>query len=203
MIRFFDLLISFLGILLFSPILVIASLLIIIDSKLPVFFKQSRVGQHNRDFVLYKFRTMRASDENNSYLTSKSSGNRITNTGRFLRKFKIDELPQLWNVLIGDMSIVGPRPEVRKYVDLYTEKQKEILSIKPGITDYASIKYMNEEAMLSSVDNPEEFYIKKILPEKILLNRLYLNNTKVTEYFKIILITLYYILRQGRGEIKP
>ncbi|MBS1494875.1 MAG: sugar transferase [Bacteroidetes bacterium] len=203
MIRFFDLLISFLGLILFSPILVIASLLIIIDSKLPVLYKQSRVGLLNRDFELYKFRTMKVNSGNNSFLTSDPEANRITSAGKVLRKFKIDELPQLWNVLKGDMSFVGPRPELRKYVNLYTEQQKEILKVKPGITDYATIKFINEEELLAKSDNPEKLYINKILPEKILLNRLYLNNIKVTEYFKIIFLTIYYIIRQRQGETKP
>lgn len=200
MIRFFDLLISFIGILLFSPILVIVSLLIIVDSRLPVFFKQSRVGKHNRDFELYKFRTMRVDKENNSFLTLNKSGNHVTGIGYFLRKSKMDELPQLFNVLMGDMSIVGPRPELRKYVELYNEDQREILNIKPGITDYAAIKFMNEEELLAKSDNPEELYINKILPEKNLLNKLYFRNHSVKEYFKIIFITLYYILRQARGK---
>ncbi len=203
MIRFFDLLISFLGVLLFSPILVIVSLLIIIESNLPVFFKQSRVGKHNRDFKLFKFRTMKVDEENNSFLTSGKSGNQITKIGYFLRKSKIDELPQLFNVLKGDMSLVGPRPELRKYVDFYNNEQKRILLIKPGITDYATIKFINEEELLINAENPEEYYITKILPEKILLNKLYFSNNSVKEYFKIIFITLYYILTQGRGETKP
>lgn len=200
MIRFFDLLISFLGVLLFSPILVIVSLSIIIDSKLPVFFKQRRVGKHNRDFVLYKFRTMEVNEENNSFLTLNQSGNKITGIGNFLRKTKLDELPQLFNVLKGDMSLVGPRPELRKYVNLYNDEQKEILNIRPGITDYATIKFINEDEQLAGSDNPEKLYINKILPEKILLNKLYFRNNSVIEYFKIIFITLYYILRQGRGK---
>ncbi len=200
MIRFFDLLISFLGILLFSPILVIVSLLIIIDSKLPVFFKQRRVGKRNRDFVLYKFRTMEVNEENNSFLTLSQSGNKVTRIGNFLRKSKLDELPQLFNVIKGDMSLVGPRPEMRKYVNMYNDEQKEILNIRPGITDYATIKFINEDKILISSDNPEELYINKILPEKILLNKLYFHNNSVKEYFKIIFITLHHILRQGRGK---
>lgn len=200
MIRFFDLLISFLGILLFSPILVIVSLLIIIDSKLPVFFTQNRVGRYNRDFKVFKFRTMFVDEENNSFLTLNKSGNKVTRIGNFLRKSKIDELPQLVNVLKGDMSLVGPRPELRKFVNMYNDEQREILMIKPGMTDYASIKFFNEDKLLTASDNPEDLYIKKILPEKIILNRLYFRNYSVKEYFKIIFITLYYILRQGRGK---
>jgi lipopolysaccharide/colanic/teichoic acid biosynthesis glycosyltransferase len=200
MIRFFDLLISFLGILLFSPILVIVSLLIIIDSKLPVFFTQNRVGRYNRDFKVFKFRTMFVDEENNSFLTLNKSGNKVTRIGNFLRKSKIDELPQLVNVLKGDMSLVGPRPELRKFVNMYNDEQREILMMKPGMTDYASIKFFNEDKLLTASDNPEDLYIKKILPEKIILNRLYFRNYSVKEYFKIIFITLYYILRQGRGK---
>lgn len=203
MIRFFDLLISFLGILLFSPVLVIVSLLIIIESNLPVFFKQSRVGKFNRNFKLFKFRTMKVDEENNSFLTSGKIGNQVTKIGYFLRKSKIDEFPQLFNVLMGDMSLVGPRPELRKFVELYNDEQKKILLIKPGITDYATIKFINEEELLANAENPEEYYVTKILPEKILLNKLYFSNNSVKEYFKIIFITLYYIITQGRGETKP
>jgi lipopolysaccharide/colanic/teichoic acid biosynthesis glycosyltransferase len=201
MIRFLDLLISFLGLFLLSPLLAIVSLIILIDSGLPVFFRQNRVGKNNCDFRLYKFRTMIAEGEQNTFLSKGKS--RITRTGRFLRKSKIDELPQLLNVLKGDMSIVGPRPELRKYVELYSNEQKEILSIKPGMTDYATMKFINEEELLAKSENPEELYINKILAEKILLNKLYLHNISVKEYFKIILLTFYSILSQGKGEIKP
>lgn len=200
MIRFFDLLISFLGILLLSPVLVIVSLLIIIDSKLPVFYRQSRVGKHNRDFKVLKFRTMQVNKENNSFLTSSINGNQITRIGYFLRKSKVDEIPQLFNVLKGEMSLVGPRPELRKYVNMYNEEQKEILEMTPGITDYATIKFMNEEELLSKSGNPEHLYTTKILPEKIVLNKLYYHNHSVKEYFKIIFTTLYYIIAQGRGK---
>jgi len=139
-------------------------------------------------------------EENNSFLTLNKSGNKVTRIGHFLRKSKIDELPQLVNVLKGDMSLVGPRPELRKFVNMYNDEQREILMIKPGMTDYASIKFFNEDKLLNASDNPEDLYIKKILPEKIILNRLYFRNYSVKEYFKIIFITLYYILRQGRGK---
>jgi lipopolysaccharide/colanic/teichoic acid biosynthesis glycosyltransferase len=143
---------------------------------------------------------MQVNEENNSFLTSSKGGNQITHIGYFLRKSKIDELPQLFNVLKGEMSLVGPRPELRKYVNMYNEDQKEILMMTPGITDYATIKFMNEEELLSKSDNPEEVYITKILPAKILLNKLYLRNNSVKEYFKIIFTTLYYIITQGRGK---
>ncbi|MBS1515391.1 MAG: sugar transferase [Bacteroidetes bacterium] len=202
MIRFLDLLISFFGLILFSPILVIVSICIIIDSKLPVFYTQCRVGKNNRDFNVVKFRTMKTDNESNFFLTAKENASRITKVGAFLRKSKLDELPQLINVLKGEMSIVGPRPEVRKYVNMYSEEQKEILKARPGITDYAAIKYFNEEAILANSDNPEQLYITKILPEKILLNKLYINNISVKEYLKIIFITLNCIFRQGMGETK-
>lgn len=203
MLRFFDLLISFFGLLLLSPVLVIVSLVILIDSGLPVLFRQSRVGKNNYDFKLYKFRTMKTEREQSTFLYGGKSRHNFTRTGRFLRKSKIDELPQFFNVLKGDMSLVGPRPELRKYVELFSDDQKKILSIKPGITDYATIKFINEEELLAASENPEELYIKKILPEKILLNKLYLHNISVKEYFKIILLTFYSILNQGKGAIKP
>lgn len=203
MIRFLDLLISFFGLFLLSPILAIVSIIILFDSGLPVFFRQNRVGKNNGDFKLYKFRTMKTEGEQNIFLSKGQSSNKLTRSGKFLRKSKIDELPQLFNVLKGEMSIVGPRPELREYVNLYNSDQKEILNIKPGITDYAAIKFVNEEELLSKSDNPRELYISKILPEKILLNKLYYRNNSIKEYFKIILLTINSILSQGKGEIKP
>lgn len=146
---------------------------------------------------------MKTEREQSTFLYGGKSRHNFTRTGRFLRKSKIDELPQFFNVLKGDMSLVGPRPELRKYVELFSDDQKKILSIKPGITDYATIKFINEEELLAASENPEELYIKKILPEKILLNKLYLHNISVKEYFKIILLTFYSILNQGKGAIKP
>ncbi len=195
MIRFFDILFSFMGILILSPIYLIISLLIIFDSPGGVLFRQKRVGKENRDFTLYKFRTMHHGAEKKGLLTLGNKEKRITRVGYFLRKYKLDELPQLFNVLKGDMSFVGPRPEVRKYVDLYTENQKKILGIRPGITDVASLEYFNENELLESADDPEKYYIEEIMPHKLQLNMQYKNNRNLTHYFRIIFKTIAKVLQ--------
>lgn len=187
--RLTDVLFSFLGIIILSPFLILFSILIAIDSKGGVFFRQVRVGKGNNDFILFKYRTMYVNSDSKGLLTVGSRDNRITKYGHFLRKYKLDELPQLFNVLIGDMSLVGPRPEVRKYVDMYNEEQLKVLSIKPGITDYASIKYSNENELLGNTDNPEEVYIKEIMPEKLKLNLYYIKHQSFKTDIKIIFDT--------------
>jgi lipopolysaccharide/colanic/teichoic acid biosynthesis glycosyltransferase len=190
MIRFYDILLSIVILLFSLPILIIIAIAITIESRGGIIFKQTRVGQHDKDFVLFKFRTMYTGSHLKASLTIGEKDPRITKTGYFLRKYKLDELPQFFNVLRNDMSIVGPRPEVRKYVDLYDEKQKKVLALKPGITDYASIKYKNENLLLAKHDNPEEFYIKIIIPDKFRLNMETLTlNPK--EYFSIIFKTFF------------
>lgn len=196
MIRFFDILFSFLGILFFSPIFLIIYFLIIIESKGGGFYMQNRVGIHGNDFKLYKFRSMTKGSDKKGLITIGGDDSRITQIGLFIRKFKIDELPQLFNVFIGDMSLVGPRPEVRKYVDLYNGEQLEVLSVKPGITDYASIEYANENEILGSVSDPERVYIQEIIPAKIQLNMKYIKNEGLNEYFKIIFLTFSKILQK-------
>lgn len=138
---------------------------------------------------------MRKDADKGSLITVGGRDPRITKIGYFIRKFKIDELPQLFNVLKGDMSLVGPRPEVRKYVDLYTDEQKKVLSIRPGITDYASIEYVDENEILGKSDNPDEVYVSQIMPDKIKLNMKYIENKSVKEYFKIIFLTVFKIFR--------
>jgi lipopolysaccharide/colanic/teichoic acid biosynthesis glycosyltransferase len=189
MIRFFDILFSFFGLIILSPVLLIISFLVVCTSRGSVFFKQIRVGKGNRDFVLYKFRTMKTGSDRKSLLTVGENDTRITTVGRFLRKYKLDELPQLWNVLKGDMSLVGPRPEVRKYVDLYNDEQKRILSVRPGITDYASIAFVDENRILALLQDPEKEYIETIMPKKLELNLRYIENRSVKEYLKILLLT--------------
>ncbi|MGC8804300.1 MAG: sugar transferase, partial [Bacteroidales bacterium] len=171
----------------------VVGILIKCSSKGPVFFLQKRVGRNNRDFFLIKFRTMYQEAEKKGLLTVGEKDPRVTIIGYFLRKYKIDELPQLINVLKGDMSLVGPRPEVRKYVDFYTEEQRRILNYRPGITDLASIKYVNENEILKNVDNPEEYYIRHIMPDKIKLNLKYLQNPTLKRYFSIIFKTFFSI----------
>lgn len=163
---------------------------ILIDSSGGVFYLQERVGKGGKPFNLYKFRTMRPDSDKKGLLTVGSKDNRITKVGYTLRKLKLDELPQLLNVLIGDMSFVGPRPEVKKYVDLYTPEQAEILKVQPGITDYASIEYFSESDLLAQSGNPEETYVKEIMPAKIALNKQYLENPGIRTDVSIILKTL-------------
>lgn len=194
MIRFFDLIISLTLIIILFPFFVVIGIIVKISSNGPIFFLQKRVGLNNVDFTLFKFRTMYLDSDKTSLLTIGGKDKRITAIGYFLRNYKIDELPQLINVLIGQMSLVGPRPEVRKYVDMYNEYQKEILSIKPGITDWASIIFRNENELLEKSPNPELHYIDIILPQKIQLNNIYVKRKCLTEYFKILFVTILKII---------
>jgi len=190
LVRPFDIFFSFFGLILLSPLFLIAALFIVFDSSGGVFYKQTRVGKNGVDFKLFKFRTMIADSDKGSLITIGAKDSRITKVGYFLRKYKLDELPQLINVLVGNMSFVGPRPEVRKYVDLYDSGQRKVLQIRPGITDYASIRYRNENDLLTNAIDPDKMYIEQIMPEKIRYNMLYINNYTLTEYFRIIFFTL-------------
>src|SRR5207342_2695620 len=172
--RLTDIVVSFAGILLLSPLLIGISIYVATDSRGPVFFLQKRVGRFGREFRLWKFRTMHVNSDRAGLLTVGGNDPRITKAGLFLRKYKIDELPQLFNVLSGSMSLVGPRPEVKKYVDLYTPAQKEVLNVKPGITDYASLAYFEENELLAKSQEPELTYIAEIMPAKLELNRKYI-----------------------------
>lgn len=194
MIRFFDIFFSLLGGILLSPVFLCISLLIKISSKGPVFFVQKRVGKGNKDFNLFKFRTMHINADKMGFLTVGFDDPRITKFGYYLRKFKLDELPQLFNVLIGEMSFVGPRPEVRKYINKLGSDRDILLSVRPGITDWASLKYINENNILKISKNPESTYINEILPEKIKLNLTYINNKNTSHYFKIIFNTVLKIM---------
>ncbi len=199
MIRFFDIILSFMGLVLLLPLFIIVAIMIKITTKGPVFFLQKRVGRYNQDFYLIKFRTMYLDADKKGLLTVGEKDPRITPVGLFLRKYKIDELPQLINVLKGDMSMVGPRPEVRKYVDLYNDEQRKILNYKPGITDLASIKYVNENELLKKADDPESFYIQNIMPDKIQLNLEYLKAPTLSKYLNIIFKTFFSIKRQSNN----
>lgn len=174
--------------------MIIIAILIKLDSKGPVFFKQVRVTKNGREFKIFKYRTMRVGSDKYSQITV-GKDSRITKVGDFLRKYKLDEIPQLINVLIGDMSLVGPRPEVPKYVALYTEEQREILKVRAGITDYASIEFSNENDILANEVDPEKAYIEKIMPRKIELNKKYLSEISVMTDIKIILLTIKKILK--------
>ena len=195
MIRFFDFILSLVGLVVLAPIFIVLAIWIKTDSKGPVFYKQVRVGQNGIDFGLFKFRSMVVDADKKGLITVGGRDPRITRSGYFIRKYKLDELPQLINVLLGDMSLVGPRPEVRKYVELYTDEQQKVLSVKPGITDYASIEYMDENEILGKSNDPEKTYIEEIMPEKIKYNMKYIQNKNVSEYFKIIFLTLLKIVR--------
>ena len=195
MIRFFDFILSLVGLVVLAPIFIVLAIWIKTDSKGPVFYKQVRVGQNGIDFGLFKFRSMVVDADKKGLITVGGRDPRITRSGYFIRKYKLDELPQLINVLLSDMSLVGPRPEVRKYVELYTDEQQKVLSVKPGITDYASIEYMDENEILGKSNDPEKTYIEEIMPEKIKYNMKYIQNKNLFEYFKIILLTVLKIVR--------
>ena len=197
MIRFFDILFSAIGLILLSPLFLIFWLLIKLGSKGPGFFIQERIGKDGKPFGLYKFRSMRTDSENEGLITIGTHDHRITRIGHFIRKYKFDELPQLLNVLKGDMSLVGPRPEVKKYVDLYTDEQRKVLDVKPGITDYASIEYVNENELLGNAEDPDRVYIEQVMPNKLKLNMKYIQNKSLKEYFKIIFLTLKSIASIG------
>jgi len=188
--RLFDLLFSFLGLVVLSPLFLIVSIFIISDSKGGVFYCQKRVGKNNKDFNLIKFRTMMTGADNKGLLTIGEQDQRITKTGRWLRKHKLDELPQLINILKGEMSFVGPRPEVRKYVELYSPEQAIVLSVRPGLTDYASLEYINENQVLSNFSDPEKAYVEIIMPAKLLLNLKYISEQGMITDLEIIFKTL-------------
>ena len=169
--RFFDFLFSFFGLILILPFLLIIAVFIKIESKGPVFYLQSRVGQNNKDFKIFKFRTMKEGSDKKGLLTLGNHDTRVTKVGYYLRKYKLDELPQLINVLVGTMSFVGPRPEVRKYVNQYSKEDLIVFNVKPGITDYASIAFRNEAELLKNVENPETYYIESSCPQKRVLHK--------------------------------
>ena len=192
--RIFDITLSLFGLIILLPFMLIVAILIKFDSKGTVFFKQIRITKGGKEFKIFKYRTMKAGSDKYSQITV-GKDERITKIGSFLRKYKLDEIPQLINVLIGDMSLVGPRPEVPKYVVLYTDEQKEILKVRAGITDYASIEFSDENDLLASEKNPEEAYIEKIMPKKIELNKKYLSEISVLTDIRIILLTIKKILK--------
>lgn len=195
MIRFFDFLFSLLGIIMLFPVFLLLYIVIRVESSGGGFYRQLRVGRYGKGFYVYKFRSMRAGSDKKGLITVGGRDPRITRTGYLIRKYKLDELPQLFNVLKGDMSLVGPRPEVRKYVNLYTEEQKRVLSVCPGITDYASIEYVDENTILGQADDPDRAYVELILPDKIRYNMKYINHRTISEYFKIIFLTFWSIIR--------
>lgn len=194
--RIFDIVASGLGLLAFSPIFIILAIWIKLDSKGPIFYRQVRVGRHNKDFRIFKFRSMRVGSDKGSLVTIGGRDPRITRSGYFIRKFKLDELPQLINVFIGDMSLVGPRPEVRHYVDYWTEEQMHVLDVRPGITDPASIKFRNENELLETAEDPEKYYIEVIMQEKIKLYLEYVEKTSFWYDIKLIFKTFWVIITE-------
>lgn len=193
--RLFDIICSLIGILLLIPFFVIIILIQIISSGFPVFYFQTRVGENNIDFKLFKFRTMNLNADKQGLLTVGGRDPRVTKLGYYLRKYKLDELPQLFNVLFGTMSLVGPRPEVRKYVDMYNSLQNNVLSVKPGITDYASIEFINENELLAQSIEPEKTYINDIMPKKLALNLKYIEYQNLMVDLKIITKTILKIAK--------
>ncbi len=196
--RLFDIIISLIALAVGLPFGLLIALVIVMDTKGKIFYKQTRVGRNNVDFQLYKFRTMYSESDRGSLITIGEKDARITKTGLFLRKYKIDEFPQFLNILKGEMSIVGPRPEVRKYVDMYTPEQMKVLSVRPGLTDYASIRYVNENALLAASEDPEQTYIHEIMPDKLALNLKYIQEQSLLVDMKIILQTFAAIIHRSK-----
>ena len=194
--RLFDILLSGLGLVIISPLLLIVAIWIKLDSPGPIFYRQVRVGRYNKDFRIFKFRSMRIGSDKGSLVTIGGRDPRITRSGYFIRKFKIDELPQLINVLVGDMSLVGPRPEVRHYVNYWTEEQMHVLDVRPGITDPASIKFRNENELLAQAEDPEKYYIEVIMQEKIKLYLDYVKKNSLGYDIKLIFQTFWVIIKE-------
>lgn len=185
--RAFDILASGLGLLILSPLFAILAIWIKLDSKGPVFYRQVRVGKGNKDFRLFKFRSMRPDSDKHGLITVGGRDPRVTRSGYYIRKYKLDEFPQLINVFIGDMSLVGPRPEVRKYVEMYSPEQMRVLNVRPGITSFASIRYRNENDILAAVENPDKTYIEQVMPDKLAIDLEYVRKANLWIDIKLIL----------------
>jgi lipopolysaccharide/colanic/teichoic acid biosynthesis glycosyltransferase len=199
--RMFDLIFSSLGLLLFFPLFLVISVAIRLDSPGPVFFRQVRVGRYGRPFRIFKFRTMYAGSETGGRKITVGDDPRVTRAGRFLRRLKLDELPQLFNVVKGEMSLVGPRPEVPRYVEFYPEEiRRQVLSVRPGITDIASIKYRDESTLLAGAADPEGMYVNVVLPEKLKHYVRYVSERTLWLDFRIVLLTLREVLRHGEPD---
>lgn len=194
--RAFDIVASACGLLLLSPIFLIMAIWIKLDSEGPVFYRQVRVGRGNKDFRIFKFRSMRVGADRGSLVTIGGRDPRITRSGYFIRKYKLDEFPQLINVLKGDMSLVGPRPEVRHYVNYWTSEQMHVLDVRPGITDPASIKFRNENELMEQTEDPENYYIHVIMQEKICLYLEYVRNASFLYDIRLIFRTFYVIIKE-------
>ena len=192
--RIFDIISSGIGLIFLSPIFLFLAIWIKVDSQGAVFYKQVRVGKNGKDFKIFKFRSMRQGSDKQGLITVGGRDPRVTNSGYYIRKYKLDEFPQLINVFVGDMSVVGPRPEVRKYVDLYNEEQLRVLTVRPGITDIASIKYRNENELLEKSKDPDKTYIEVIMPDKLKYNLEYIDKASFTYDIKLIFMTFKEII---------
>lgn len=192
--RAFDIIASGLGLIVLSPLFAVLAVWIKADSKGPVFYRQVRVGRDNKDFRLFKFRSMRPDSDKLGLITIGCHDPRVTRSGYYIRKYKFDEFPQLINVFKGDMSLVGPRPEVRKYVELYTPEQMRVLSVRPGITSLASIRYRNENDILAASDNPDRCYIEQVMPDKIKIDLEYVDRATLWNDIKLIFSTFKEII---------
>lgn len=192
--RTFDVVASGLGLIVLSPLFVVLAVWIKADSRGPIFYRQVRVGRHNRDFRLYKFRSMRPDSDKKGLITVGGHDPRVTRSGYYIRKYKLDELPQLINVFLGDMSLVGPRPEVRKYVDMYTPGQMRVLDVRPGITSLASIRYRNENDILAKASDPDRAYVTQVMPDKIAIDLEYVPKASLLTDIRLIFMTFKEII---------
>jgi lipopolysaccharide/colanic/teichoic acid biosynthesis glycosyltransferase len=194
--RVFDIIASGLGLICLSPLFIILAIWIKSDSKGPVFYRQVRVGRCNKDFKLFKFRSMRPNSDKLGLITIGGRDPRVTRSGFYIRKYKLDEFPQLINVFIGDMSLVGPRPEVRKYVDMYTPEQLHVLDVRPGITSLASIRYRNENEILAAAEDPDRAYIEQVMPDKLAIDLEYVAHASLWTDIKLIFGTFKAIITE-------
>ena len=194
--RLFDIVASGLGLLCLSPMFLLLAIWIKLDSTGPVFYRQVRVGLNNKDFKIFKFRSMRIGSDKGSLVTIGGRDPRVTRSGYYIRKFKLDELPQLINVFLGEMSLVGPRPEVRHYVNYWTPEQMRVLSVQPGITDPASIKFRNENELMEKAEDPEDYYINVIMQDKIKLYLEYVDNHSFWGDIALIFKTFWTIVKE-------
>lgn len=192
--RAFDIVASGLGLLALSPLFAVLAIWIKLDSPGPVFFRQVRVGRGNKDFRIYKFRSMRPDSDKLGLITVGGHDPRVTRSGYYIRKYKFDELPQLINVFVGDMSLVGPRPEVRKYVDLYTPEQMKVLDVRPGVTSLASIRYRNENEILAAAEDPDKAYVERIMPDKLAIDLEYVGRANLGNDLMLIFSTFKEII---------
>lgn len=193
--RVFDIVASGLGLVVLCPLFAVLAVWIKCDSKGPVFYRQVRVGRGNKDFRIYKFRSMRQGADKKGLITVGGHDPRVTRSGYYIRKYKLDEFPQLINVFVGDMSLVGPRPEVRKYVDMYTPEQMRVLDVRPGITSLASLRYRNENELLAQADDPDRCYVEKVMPDKIAIDLEYVANAGLWTDIKLIFATIAAIVK--------